>query len=174
MAKRLDCPTARAARSGAWIKVKNKQRQEFVVGGWLPDKDRAEHIGALLLGYYDERRDVPLRRPRRDGLQGRSSQRLERGWSRSRATTRRSRASAAPTRRALRRAGARRRVEFTEWTHDGMMRHPSFKGLVDRTRSEATAGPRAGPSAAEEAVADSAEPTASLRPAVQVGETRSR
>ena len=39
---------------GAWVKVKNARRQEFVVGGWMPGQGgRAASIGALLIGYHD-------------------------------------------------------------------------------------------------------------------------
>src|SRR5439155_14883882 len=36
VAKRLDSRYEPGSRSGAWLKIKNKLRQEFVIGGWLP------------------------------------------------------------------------------------------------------------------------------------------
>ncbi|HWB58456.1 MAG TPA: ATP-dependent DNA ligase, partial [Chthoniobacteraceae bacterium] len=39
-------------RSGAWIKLKSVNEQEFVIGGWTPPKGTRTHFGALLLGYF--------------------------------------------------------------------------------------------------------------------------
>jgi bifunctional non-homologous end joining protein LigD len=58
IAKRLDCPYTPGRRSPGWVKVKNVRRADVVVGGWLPGEgNRAGRIGALLVGYYDERGD---------------------------------------------------------------------------------------------------------------------
>jgi bifunctional non-homologous end joining protein LigD len=55
VAKRLDSRYLPGRRSRAWLKVKNVQRQELVVGGWLPGRGRREGtLGALLVGYHDE------------------------------------------------------------------------------------------------------------------------
>ncbi len=39
-------------RSGAWLKVKNVNEQEFVIGGFTPPKNSRERFGAILVGYY--------------------------------------------------------------------------------------------------------------------------
>jgi len=55
MAKRLDCPYEPGRRAKHWVKVKNKQREELTIVGWLPGEGRRrERIGALLVA---ERRD---------------------------------------------------------------------------------------------------------------------
>jgi bifunctional non-homologous end joining protein LigD len=42
-------------RRGPWIKVKNVRHQEVVVAGWTPGEGRrADLIGSLVLGVYDE------------------------------------------------------------------------------------------------------------------------
>jgi bifunctional non-homologous end joining protein LigD len=41
-------------RSGAWIKLKSVNEQEFVIGGYTPPEGARQHFGALLVGYYDE------------------------------------------------------------------------------------------------------------------------
>lgn len=51
VAKRLDSPYEPGKRTGAWIKVKNQRRQEMVIGGYA--RGERHPIGALLLGYYD-------------------------------------------------------------------------------------------------------------------------
>ncbi|MDQ6622282.1 MAG: non-homologous end-joining DNA ligase [Verrucomicrobiota bacterium] len=39
-------------RSGAWIKLKVVNEQEFVIGGYTPPAGARKHFGALLVGYY--------------------------------------------------------------------------------------------------------------------------
>jgi bifunctional non-homologous end joining protein LigD len=43
-------------RSGAWIKLKCLNEQEFVIGGFTPPQGARKHFGALLVGYYDKQR----------------------------------------------------------------------------------------------------------------------
>ena len=57
VAKRLGSSYEPGKRSRAWLKVKNKQRQELVIGGWLPGEgNRLNTLGAILVGYYEEAR----------------------------------------------------------------------------------------------------------------------
>ena len=54
IAKRLDSAYEPGRRTGAWLKIKNVQRQEVVIGGWMPGEGRREDsIGSLAVGYYD-------------------------------------------------------------------------------------------------------------------------
>jgi len=53
VAKLLTSAYLPGRRSPAWRKVKIVFGQEFVIGGWIPEKgDRLDRVGALLLGYY--------------------------------------------------------------------------------------------------------------------------
>lgn len=53
-AKKLDSQYEPGRRSGAWVKIKNRNRQELVIGGWLEGEGkRRGYPGALLVGYYD-------------------------------------------------------------------------------------------------------------------------
>jgi bifunctional non-homologous end joining protein LigD len=45
-------------RSTDWIKLKCKQRQEFVIGGYTEPQGSRSHIGSLLLGVYDEKGEL--------------------------------------------------------------------------------------------------------------------
>jgi len=45
-------------RSGAWIKVKCLNEQEFVIGGFTPPSGTREKFGSLLLGYYEGKKLV--------------------------------------------------------------------------------------------------------------------
>jgi bifunctional non-homologous end joining protein LigD len=57
VAKRLDSRYEPGSRSGAWLKIKNKLRQEFVIGGWLPGEGgRSNTLGSLAVGYYEDGR----------------------------------------------------------------------------------------------------------------------
>ena len=39
-------------RSGAWIKLKCVNEQEFVIGGYTPPQGARKHFGAILVGHY--------------------------------------------------------------------------------------------------------------------------
>jgi bifunctional non-homologous end joining protein LigD len=43
-------------RSGAWIKLKTQNVQEFVIGGYTPPAGARKHFGALLVGYYENQK----------------------------------------------------------------------------------------------------------------------
>ena len=43
-------------RSGAWIKLKCLNEQEFVIGGFTPPQGARKYFGALLVGYYEKKR----------------------------------------------------------------------------------------------------------------------
>ena len=42
-------------RSGAWIKLKCVDEQEFVIGGYTPPQGARKYFGAILVGYYKDR-----------------------------------------------------------------------------------------------------------------------
>ena len=48
----------RSGRSADWIKVKCKREQEFVIGGFTLPSNGIHGVGALLLGYYDDRKNL--------------------------------------------------------------------------------------------------------------------
>lgn len=131
VAKRLTSTYQPGRRSPAWVKIKNVRAQEVIIGGWTPGNGRrAGAIGALLLGvpstkgldyagkvgtgFTDAMLEnlaadlkplaVPespfLAVPRRDARDAR--------WV------------------APRLVGE---VAFTEWTDDGRLRHPAWRGL---------------------------------------------
>jgi bifunctional non-homologous end joining protein LigD len=137
VAKRLDGTYQPGVRSAAWLKIKNHLSQEFVVCGWTSGSGaRSGTIGALLVGYYD-------RRP------GEGTQRLVFAGRVGTGFTDRLLAELSVQLEALKRkpspfanegpiANATFveprlvcEVEFTEWTRDGTLRHPSFKGMRD-------------------------------------------
>jgi bifunctional non-homologous end joining protein LigD len=56
VAKRCESPYRPGKRGGDWIKARVWQRQEFVIGGHIPGEgSRLDRVGSLLVGYYDRR-----------------------------------------------------------------------------------------------------------------------
>ena len=53
VSKTIDAPYAPGNR-GPWRKAKALNRQEFVIVGWSDPEGSRPHLGALLLGYYDD------------------------------------------------------------------------------------------------------------------------
>jgi bifunctional non-homologous end joining protein LigD len=53
IAKRRDSKYEPGRRSGAWVKFKWTNEQEFVIGGYTQSKGTRTHFGALLVGFYE-------------------------------------------------------------------------------------------------------------------------
>jgi len=53
--KRNDSRYEAGRRSGSWIKLKLRQEQEFVIGGYTNPEGARKHFGALLIGFYADR-----------------------------------------------------------------------------------------------------------------------
>ena len=128
-------------RSGAWVKIKFHKGQEFVVVGYTLPKNSRKYFGALSLGYYQNKRLIfagrvgtgfndktlkeifnklrPLEipEPMVEEIQEPSGRWKPRGW------------KASDSRWVKPQLVAQ--VQFTEWTSDGILRHPSFQGLRD-------------------------------------------
>jgi bifunctional non-homologous end joining protein LigD len=58
IAKRIDSRYEVGNRSHNWLKLKIEFREEFVVGGYTEPRNSREHIGAILLGYFDKGRFI--------------------------------------------------------------------------------------------------------------------
>ena len=53
VAKKRESPYEPGRRSGAWVKFKWTNEQEFVIGGFTRPKGARSHFGAILVGYYE-------------------------------------------------------------------------------------------------------------------------
>jgi bifunctional non-homologous end joining protein LigD len=129
MGKKLDSLYEPGRRSGVWVKVKNHDRQEFVIGGWLEGEGkRTGYPGALLVGFYDKDRFVYAGKvgtgftdATLDKLQG-AMKPLEQDKSPF--------AVGSPAKKAhFVKPKLVAEVEFVEWTKAGQLRAPAFKGL---------------------------------------------
>jgi len=129
VAKKLDAPYEPGRRSPCWLKIKNVRREDVVVGGWLPgDGRRRDRIGALLVGVeedgalrYAGRVGTGFTESELDRLAAELEQRPDSPFSANGTQPPKGAVYVQPTRVA--------EVEFTEWTGDGMLRHPSYKRL---------------------------------------------
>jgi bifunctional non-homologous end joining protein LigD len=54
--KRKESNYESGRRSGAWIKLKVQREQEFVIGGFTPPAGTRKHLGALLVGVYQDKK----------------------------------------------------------------------------------------------------------------------
>ncbi len=130
IAKRLDSSYEPGRRTGAWIKLKHTTRQELVIGGWIPGEGRrAERIGALLMGFFQ---DGAFRYAGRVGTgftEATLGTLAERLRPLLRDTNPFSNPPKLPRESVFVEPSLVAEIEFTEWTGDGVMRAPSFKGL---------------------------------------------
>ena len=122
----------RSGRSRDWIKSKCADRQEFVIGGFVPSSTSKNAIGSLALGVYDD--DGKLRYIGRVGT-GFSRAVAEDLYQRLTALARKTSPFASGL-DALARRGLEfvkpelvAEVEFRDWTGSGRLRHASFRGL---------------------------------------------
>ncbi len=135
LAKRLDSRYRPGQRGGTWLKVKNVNRQELVIGGWLPGKGaRSGRIGALLMGYYEA--EGGQRALRYAGRVGTGFDELELERLATDLSGRRRRSSPFGKRGVQPPRDARfvepelvAEIEFSRWTRERILRHSSYKGL---------------------------------------------
>jgi bifunctional non-homologous end joining protein LigD len=131
VSKQRDAPYT-PGRSRSWLKIKCGNREEFVVVGFSDPGGSRKGFGALLLGYHD--RGGTLRYAGRVGtgfdhaLLGELRKTLDKLARKSRPV------AALPKSAAVRDAHwvepkLVAEIGFTEWTDDGVLRHPTFIGL---------------------------------------------
>ncbi len=153
VSKRKQAPYT-SGRGPAWLKVKCVARQELVIGGYTDPEGARSELGSLLLGVHEP--DGRLAYAGRVGT-GFSRATLAALGPRLRKLTQRESPFAADGPRPPAR-GAHwvkpvlvAEVAFTEWTRDGLLRHPAFEGLredkpaVDVARERPRPAGRAAP-----------------------------
>jgi bifunctional non-homologous end joining protein LigD len=134
VAKRDDARYLPGQRSPSWIKVRNLTTDEFVIGGWVPGEGRRQRtIGALLLGLPEnDEPGAPLRWIGKVGTGFTDAMldelhallapdvRLTRPFTND--PVERTAVYVEPRHRCL--------VEYREWSPTGVLRFPSWRGLV--------------------------------------------
>jgi bifunctional non-homologous end joining protein LigD len=134
MAKRLDSKYAVGRRTRDWLKVKAKHEQEFVIVGYTKGTGRrASTFGSLVLGVYEGTELVYVG----NVGTGFNSREIDKLLDELRPLRR----DTTPFREVPRMPKVRKsdviwvepalvcEVEFVEWTHDGRLRAPAYKGL---------------------------------------------
>jgi bifunctional non-homologous end joining protein LigD len=130
VAKRLDAPYEPGRRSRSWLKIKTVMRQEFVVGGWVPEVGTREHrVGAMLLGYHDAAGKLRYAGRVGTGLVGSDHAMLS-------AMFQRILSAKSPFAERVPVPGARFlepvtvvEVEYRRWPWDGLVHQASYKGV---------------------------------------------
>jgi bifunctional non-homologous end joining protein LigD len=132
MAKRLTSPYCPGKRTQHWLKIKVKQNQEFVIAGWQPGEGRRLNtLGSLLVGYYD---DGAFRYAGKvgTGFKEKDLRMLVKELkSRERKTSPFTPPPSPPRGVIFAEPELVAELEFTEWTREGILRNPAYKGLRD-------------------------------------------
>ena len=129
-------------RTGAWVKIKLYQEQEFVIGGYTEPEGARKHFGALLVGFYEGKTfnfagrvgtgfSEKLLRSLFDDLQ---KIRVESCPFSNLPAPGRNRWDQGLTAAEMRRCRWVKpamvcQVRYTEWTRDDRLRHPVFLGI---------------------------------------------
>ncbi len=117
-------------RSKSWLKVKCNKRQEFIIGGFSPPQNSRSHFGSLFLGVYDNQGNLVFSGNVGTGFSQISLKEI--AIKLQKLITKKNPFNSNPP--GVKTATWVKpllvaEVEFTEWTNDGHLRHPSFKGL---------------------------------------------
>jgi bifunctional non-homologous end joining protein LigD len=146
VSKRMDA-VYRQRRTRDWVKSKCVQRQEFVVVGYTRPSGSRIGFGALLLGYYASAKELRFAGRVGTGFSAKVLRELSREL---KSLESRSSALADPP------TGADAKgvhwvepqrvveVEFSEWTTDGRLRQPSFKGIREDKKTTEVIRERSG------------------------------
>ncbi|TAL60951.1 MAG: DNA ligase D [Legionella sp.] len=117
-------------RTKEWLKIKCLKRQEFVVGGYTAPKGNREYFGSLLLGVYNDKNELVYSGNVGTGFNQASLSEIYDQLIANKRTKNPFNTTPADYRHAQWvKPTLVVEVEFTEWTEDGHLRHPSFKGL---------------------------------------------
>ncbi|KTD10622.1 DNA ligase D [Legionella gratiana] len=129
ISKRVD-GTYLSKRSKDWLKIKCLKRQEFVIGGYTSPKEGRAHFGSLFLGVYNKEGTLDYTGNVGTGFNTQSLNEINQLLSQNKAKTNPFTSNPPGSTQAhWLKPLLVCEVEFTQWTKDGLLRHPSFKGM---------------------------------------------
>jgi bifunctional non-homologous end joining protein LigD len=118
------------SRTKDWLKTKCVKRQEFIICGFTPPQRSRQFFGALLLGTYNKHKELIYHGNVGTGFTQASLQHIYKKMLPYKTEVmpfkQKPSASSHVTWLKPKLVGE---VEFTEWTKENSLRHPSFKGL---------------------------------------------
>lgn len=128
----------RSGRGKDWIKSTCSQRQEFVIGGFVPSSVSSKAIGSLALGYYDGGKLIYAGRVGTGFSQKVAEELYQKLLKLQQKESPFAHKLAAEEARQAKfvRPELVAEVEFRVWTADGIVRHASFRGLREDKRPE--------------------------------------
>ncbi len=131
IAKRLGSVYEPGARAQSWRKIKNTRRQEVVIGGITPGRGRRSgSFGAVQVGVYDEGGELRYAGGVGSGFSEETlKQVLHEAQGLDVDETPFAGEKQPPKETRLLDPQLVCEVEFMEWSRDGSLRHPTFKGL---------------------------------------------
>lgn len=128
-------------RSKSWLKIKCTKRQEFVVGGFSKPKRSREYFGSLYLGVFNEKGELIFTGNVGTGFTAASLKAVYEELKP--LISKKNPFNTVPPEAKVATWVEPKlivEVEFSQWTQDGKLRHPSFKGLrMDKKPKEVKA-----------------------------------
>jgi len=186
--KEAQAPYQSGRRSPSWRKLKLHHQQEFVVGGWTEPRNTRQYFGALLLGVYEHGGSGLKAQGSGEKTQSstliyvghvgtgfdQAELELVSNLLKARETKQSPFAGKIPSNETAHwvRPELVAQVRFTEWTDDGILRHPVYLGLRDDKKADAVV--RETPSVRAQQPAPAALARRDLRPPLRSPRASSR
>lgn len=130
VAKNANSSYREKVRGNDWMKVKTHLRQEVVIGGYTEPRGGRKYLGALLVGVYNDAGEFIYVGHSGGGIADEQRKQLQQRLAKLERKT--SPFSTEPKPNApvhWVKPELVCEMEFSEWTSEGSMRHPEFKGL---------------------------------------------
>ncbi|MDI9817582.1 MULTISPECIES: DNA ligase D [unclassified Legionella] len=122
--------TYQGKRTKSWVKVKCGKRQEFVIGGYLKPRGSRQYFRSLMLGVFNNRGELVYSGNVGTGFTNQTLKEVFKQLQENRSNENPFHNKLSGVKDALWvKPKLVAEVEFTEWTAEGKLRHPSFKGL---------------------------------------------
>lgn len=137
VSKKIDSPYAQR-RTKEWQKIKCTERQEFVIGGYTDPKSTREHFGALLVGFYNNKHQLVYCGKVGTGFTHQSLKELAVELTKHEQHNNPFEVFPKMSTRSVHwvKPVLVGEIEYMCMTDDGILRHPSFKGLREDKKSK--------------------------------------